>query len=186
MIDGLNVRILDSSRRKNIKPVKPKDATQAPTERLDHLTHVLCQSRRAISTNAFRFVGQIVPAHVNRHTPIVLGEFTQLMTPRIPEFRKAVQEQHQRFVTRTGVHVVQFKCLREKLKFSKILIYRQLDIIMIPFFVGQNGRRRVYDTFKHDLQKTSFVKIKNNQKRERTFVPLVSISYAKRKIDIVV
>ena len=63
----------------------------------DDAQHIAEQGFQAVMPDPFRLVRQVIAALVQRDHPITgSGKRRDLMPPRIPEFREAVQQNHQR------------------------------------------------------------------------------------------
>src|SRR5205807_2054481 len=78
-------------------PVVPDHGGLARAEMSYQTSHVVNQSAHAVVLDALRLVAQVVAAHVRRDDAEALAEGRQLMTPRIPAFGEAVEQDDEPF-----------------------------------------------------------------------------------------
>src|SRR3972149_3193873 len=93
------------AQRHRAAPIMRHDHPRPRAKVVDELTQVLNQMFRAIFFYVGRFIGKIVAAHIERDGAVRAGEFLELISPRVPEFGEAMDEQNDRAVA--GSDVVQ-------------------------------------------------------------------------------
>src|SRR5205085_10384734 len=84
--------VLRHSPRDRRAPVVPDHCRLARAEVTYESGHVVNETADAVVLYTLRLVAQIVSAHVRRDDAKALAEGRQLMTPRIPALRKAVEQ----------------------------------------------------------------------------------------------
>ncbi len=77
------------------------------SEVLDEPEHIGYEKLDAVIFDSRRLVTQVVAAHVRRDDVITLSQHRQLMPPRIPELRKAVQQYDETIVAAATFRVMQ-------------------------------------------------------------------------------
>ena len=78
-------------------PVVADDDGLRRAERVEHADHVADEMKQRVLVDVLGLARLAIAAHVGRDGAITgLGKRLQLMAPRIPGFRKAVAEEHDR------------------------------------------------------------------------------------------
>ncbi len=106
-------------------PIMPDDCRLLFSKMTDQPQHIVHQQIYLVIFDARGLVAQVVPAHVRRNDRVAFAERHQLMSPRIPELRKTVQQDDEPLAAATlGVMQAHAADLRVAVPNGRIKIYQ--------------------------------------------------------------